>query len=292
MRSMLMRSPFLVILFLLAHHCLASFTQPPVTRTLHIAPTATVGDLFSVDEQNGTTLYFPDCAYFRFSYDKKNLQNQRLFYTTPVCRMPIECFVQFMKNGHTLFHDKKIRRAYAKAVNAATRVQRHVNRKPTETALSRLKNAKQDMFNMLKTLPLSDAKVRASLEKILSIKPATLPEQLKSPLKAGLKFIGKVCAGIAWVFSCCVVGAGLTNDGRGMAIAGLYGGFYFGLGSIVAWALYGDKISKSFSQKNDDIFQSDETSPVTIQIELDAAPSTHATPQETLDLKMTSTQSN
>jgi hypothetical protein len=282
---------FIFVIFLLAPSCQPSFAQTPITQIVHAEPSATVATLFSSTNQDGATLHFPDCAHFRYSYNQKALKSERLFYATNTCRMPMQSFIQFMQNGHALFQNRTTRRTYRTAVIKAVRAQRQVNFKPTARAHQRLSEAKNDIMNLLQSLPLSDAKIRISLEKIFSIKPPSVLNKLNSSLKSVLKGFGALCAVILWIPFCCIIGAVLTDNGSTGGFGGMLFGLEFGVYSLLGFGIY--QLYRAFKYKkraeHPDLFDHDQIMPVTIRIELTPAVSVELTHKDTLDLTTTST---
>ena len=283
---------FFFVLFLSASPCQSTFAQAPITQTIHTESTTTVAELFSSSSQDGTTLHFPDCAHFRYSYNQKNLKTERLFYATSTCRIPMQSFVQFMKKGHTLFHDTAMRRTYRTAVIKAVRAQRQINFKPTARAHCRLETAKKQMFDLLQTLPLSDSRIRTSLEKILSIKPSSLLKEINFPLKALLKSFGTFCAVILWSPFCCFIGAHLAGNNHPNGFAGVLLGLEVGICSLLGFGIY--SLYRAFKNKklseSQDFFNHDEIMPVTIRIELTPVVNVEFKQEDTLDLTTTHTQ--
>ena len=228
-------------------------TQIPEHKlTLSANPNASVGDLFISTANGRSEFNFPDRQEFKFWYDRKPLQNYNIFHKTDAGRMPVEGFLRFIKQSPQLFSEKRTQALYKKALNKAIKAQKFYTYTASKKAHFLLLEAKQEVLSHLNQLPLADKHIRTKLEIILSVPEPSIFTKLKEYLWTGKPYLkydpkhpervknapGSSFFKVLFVLISSIIGAWITDDGRGCGIVGLYAGLCSSIMVLITIGIY------------------------------------------------------
>lgn len=143
---------------------------------LTLPETATAADLFTTLVEGKPTFSLPDTPQFSLCYSTFPRNHYPAEYTTEAGTITLGAFMRFIWQGHSLFKDRAAKTSYRKALCQA--IGEHMlwnnkvfwNRKeynPSQNWAAVLA-AQEQVYTLLKQLPLNDPATKKTLERILS----------------------------------------------------------------------------------------------------------------------------